>query len=51
MSERSQFTSVPAGVQLPSVVNAIVDVCAAPPGIVNRMQLPFVRGAYTLRSS
>ena len=27
------------------VVNAIPDVCAAPPGIVNRMGLPFVTGA------
>jgi hypothetical protein len=31
------------------VVNAIADVCAAPPGIVNRTQLPFVRGAHTVR--
>ena len=30
-------------------VNAIPAVCAAPPGIVNRMELPFVRGAHTLR--
>jgi hypothetical protein len=33
------------------VVNAIAAVCAAPPGIVNRMDLPFVRGAHTLRLS
>jgi hypothetical protein len=31
------------------VVNAIPAVCAAPPGIVNRMDLPFVRGAHTVR--
>jgi hypothetical protein len=30
------------------VVNAVPAVCAAPPGIVNRMELPFVRGAYTV---
>ena len=30
------------------VVNAIADVCAAPPGIVNRMRLPFVRGAHLI---
>ena len=28
------------------VVNAIPAVCAAPPGIVNQGELPFVRGAY-----
>jgi 2,4-diaminopentanoate dehydrogenase len=31
------------------LVNAIPDVCAAPPGIVNQMDLPFVRGAHTIR--
>ena len=31
------------------VVNAIPQVCAAPPGIVNHMDLPFVKGAYLLR--
>jgi hypothetical protein len=31
------------------VVNAIPEVCAAPPGIVNQMHLPFVRGASTIR--
>ncbi len=31
------------------VVNAILAVCAAPPGIVNQMDLPFVRGAHTVR--
>ena len=31
------------------LVNAIPAVCAAPPGIVNQMQLPFVCGAHTLR--
>jgi 2,4-diaminopentanoate dehydrogenase len=31
------------------VVNAIPAVCAAPPGIVNRMELPFVRGAHRIR--
>jgi hypothetical protein len=31
------------------VVNAIPDVCAAPPGIVNQMNLPFVRGAGAIR--
>jgi len=31
------------------VVNAIPAVCAAPPGIVNQMDLPFVRGAHTVR--
>jgi hypothetical protein len=31
------------------VVNAIPAVCAAPPGIVNRGELPLVRGASTLR--
>jgi 2,4-diaminopentanoate dehydrogenase len=30
------------------VVNAIPDVCTAPPGIVNRMQLPFVMGAHRI---
>jgi hypothetical protein len=30
------------------VVNAIPAVCAAPPGIVNHMDLPFVRGAHTI---
>jgi hypothetical protein len=30
------------------VVNAIPSVCAAPPGIVNRMDLPFVKGAHLL---
>ena len=28
------------------VVNAVPAVCAAVPGVVNRMELPFVRGAY-----
>ena len=32
-----------------SVVNAIPAVCAAPPGIVNHMDLPFVRGAHQVR--
>jgi hypothetical protein len=32
------------------VVNAIPMVCAAPPGIVNQMELPFVRGAYQFRA-
>ena len=31
------------------VVNAISAVCAAPPGIVNQMQLPFVCGAHSVR--
>lgn len=31
------------------VVNAIPQVCAAPPGILNRMELPFVKGAYSGR--
>jgi hypothetical protein len=31
------------------VVNAIPAVCAAPPGIVNQMDLPLVRGAHTIR--
>jgi 2,4-diaminopentanoate dehydrogenase len=31
------------------VVNAIPAVCAAPPGIVNHMDLPFVRGAHQVR--
>jgi hypothetical protein len=31
------------------VVNAIPAVVAAPPGIVNRMDLPFVRGTHTIR--
>jgi hypothetical protein len=31
------------------VVNAIPAVCAAPPGIVNQMDLPFVRGAHQVR--
>jgi hypothetical protein len=30
------------------VVNAIPAVCAAPPGVVNRMDLPLVRGAYAV---
>jgi len=30
-------------------VNAIPAVCAAPPGIVNQMDLPFVRGAHQIR--
>jgi hypothetical protein len=30
-------------------VNAIPAVCAAPPGIVNQMDLPFVRGAHLIR--
>jgi 2,4-diaminopentanoate dehydrogenase len=30
------------------VVNAIPAVCAAPPGIVNRMELPLVRGAHAV---
>jgi hypothetical protein len=30
------------------VVNAISRVCAAPPGIVNQMDLPFVTGAHTV---
>jgi len=30
------------------VVNAIDRVCSAPPGIVNRMELPFVTGAHTV---
>jgi hypothetical protein len=30
------------------VVNAIPQVCAAPPGIVNRMDLPLVKGAHLL---
>jgi hypothetical protein len=30
------------------VVNAIPAVCAAPPGIVNHMELPLVRGAYAV---
>ena len=30
------------------VVNAIPQVCAAPPGIVNHMDLPFVKGAHLL---
>ncbi len=30
------------------VINAIPDVCAAEPGIVNRMRLPFVKGAHLL---
>ena len=30
------------------VVNAIPAVCAAPPGIVNQMDLPLVRGAHTI---
>jgi hypothetical protein len=30
-------------------VNAIPDVCAAPPGIVNQMQLPLVRAAHQFR--
>ncbi len=32
------------------VVNAIPMVCAAPPGIVNLMELPLVRGAHLFRS-
>ena len=31
------------------LVNAIPAVCAAPPGIVNQMELPFVRGAHIIR--
>jgi hypothetical protein len=31
------------------VVNSIPAVCAAPPGIVNRGELPFVRGAHAIR--
>jgi len=31
------------------VVNAIPSVCAAPAGIVNQMELPFVRGAHQVR--
>jgi 2,4-diaminopentanoate dehydrogenase len=31
-------------------VNAIPMVCAAPPGIVNQMELPLVRGAHQLRA-
>ena len=31
------------------VVHAIPAVCAAPQGIVNHMELPFVRGSYTFR--
>jgi hypothetical protein len=31
------------------VVNAIPLVCASPPGIVNHMELPFVRGMHALR--
>jgi hypothetical protein len=30
-------------------VNAIPAVCAAPPGIVNQADLPFVRGAHLIR--
>jgi 2,4-diaminopentanoate dehydrogenase len=30
-------------------INAIPTVCAAPPGIVNQMDLPFVRGSYLIR--
>ena len=30
------------------VVNSIERVCAAPPGIVNRMELPLVTGAHTI---
>ncbi len=30
-------------------INAIPAVCAAPPGIVNQMDLPMVRGAYRIR--
>ena len=33
------------------VVNAIPAVVAAPPGIVNRMELPFVKGAHLLTRS
>jgi 2,4-diaminopentanoate dehydrogenase len=29
-------------------VNAIPQVCAAPPGIVNHRDLPFVKGAHLL---
>jgi len=32
------------------VVNAIPAVCAAPPGIVNQMELPLVRGAHQFRA-
>ena len=31
------------------VLNAVAAVCAAPPGIVNQMGLPFVTGAGQLR--
>jgi hypothetical protein len=31
------------------IVNAIPQVCAAPPGIVNQMDLPLVRGAHQVR--
>jgi hypothetical protein len=31
-------------------VNAIPEVCAAPPGIVNQMQLPLVRAAHQSRT-
>ena len=31
------------------VVNAVPAVCAAPPGIVNQMGLPFVTGAGQVR--
>ena len=32
------------------VVNAIPMVCAAPPGIVNQMELPLVRATHQFRS-
>jgi hypothetical protein len=32
------------------IVNAIPAVCAAPPGIVNQMELPLVRGAHQVRA-
>jgi hypothetical protein len=32
------------------LVNAILAICAAPAGIVNRGELPFVRGAHAVRS-
>ena len=34
-----------------AVINAIPSVCAAPPGIVNRAELPLVRGAHRLTSA
>jgi hypothetical protein len=32
------------------VLNAIPAVCAAPPGVVNQGELPFVTGRYTVRA-